>query len=218
MPLYQYRKNELEKTLLFIHVPKTGGTAVETFFRGVGLTGYFDPPTYKPVRPYLKVPPTHYDYEVLRRLFELDALYSFAIVRHPVKRMISQYKWAIEKSTRASTFAQMTFSEFIRLMFAEYRKNENLSAGHYKPQVRFVGEKVTKIFRYEAGLDVIIRRVLEDIGFKPQGQLKLPIVNNSSPRTVEPSESDIQAIRDMYAEDFSAFGYDIDAPTAGRNA
>ena len=190
MPLYQYRKNDSEKTFLFIHVPKTGGTAVETFFRGVGLTGYFDPPTYVPVRPYLKVPPAHYDYEVLRRLFELDSLYSFAIVRHPVKRMISQYKWAIEKSTRASTFAQMTFSEFIRLMFAEYRKNENLSAGHYKPQVRFVGEKVTNIFKYEAGLEVIIRRVLEDIGFKPQGQLKLPIVNNSCLLYTSPSPRD----------------------------
>ena len=99
MPLYQYRKNDIEKTFLFIHVPKTGGTAVETFFRGIGLTGYFDPPTYMPVRPYLTVPPAHYDYAVLRRLFNLDELYSFAIVRDPVKRMISQYKWSIEKSS-----------------------------------------------------------------------------------------------------------------------
>lgn len=207
MPLYQYRNKEAEKTFLFIHVPKTGGTAIETFFRGVGLTGYFDPPTYMPVRRYLKVPPTHYDYDMLQRLFELDSLYSFAVVRNPVNRMISQYKWALEKSTMASTFAQMNFSEFIHMMFAEYKKNENLLSGHYKPQVRFVGEKVTRVFRYEEGLDAIIRRVLEDLGFKPQDDLKIPVVNNSTPRTVVPSESDIQAIRDLYAEDFSAFGY-----------
>ena len=211
MPLYQYRKNDVERTLLFIHVPKTGGTAVETFFRAAGLTGYFDPPTYMPVRPYLKVPPAHYDYEVLRRLFELDALYSFAIVRHPVKRMISQYKWTLEKSTSAEALANTNFSDFLGLMFAEYRRNENLAAGHFKPQVRFVGEKVTKIFKYEAGLEVIIRRVLEDIGFKPQGELKLPVVNNSTARKVDPTAADIELIHSIYSEDYEAFGYSAES-------
>lgn len=207
MPLYQYRKNTQEKTFLFIHVPKTGGTAVETFFRAVGFTGFFDPPTYMPVRPYLRVPPAHFDYEVLRRLFELDSLYSFAIVRDPVKRMVSQYKWSLEKSTSAEALANTSFSDFLRIMFSEYRRNENIAAGHFKPQVRFVGDKVSKIFKYEAGLEIIIRSVLEDIGFRPQGELKLPLVNNSSMRRVEPSAADIGLIRDFYAEDYEAFGY-----------
>ena len=213
MPLYQYRNNDVERTLLFIHVPKTGGTAVETFFRGVGFTGFFDPPTYMAVRPYLKVPPAHYDYAVLWRLFDLDALYSFAIVRHPVMRMISQYKWTLEKSTGAETFAGTGFSDFLARMFAAYKHDENIAAGHFKPQVRFVGEKVTKIFKYEAGLDGIIRRVLEDVGFKPQGDLKLPVVNNAAARKVEPSAADIQMIRAFYAEDYDAFGYGDDMPT-----
>ena len=102
MPLYQLRKGKTEKTVLFIHVPKTGGTAIETYFRAIGFAGYFDPPTYMPVRPYLKVPPTHYDYGVLKRLYNLDALYSFAVVRHPVRRMVSEYRWALEKSTAAA--------------------------------------------------------------------------------------------------------------------
>lgn len=211
MPLYQYRKNEQEKTLLFIHVPKTGGTAVETFFRAAGLTGYFDPPGYMPVRRYLKVPPAHYDYEMLRRLFDLDALYSFAIVRHPVSRMISQYKWSREKSTMADALSKTGFSDFLGLMFSEYRKNENLAAGHFKPQARFVGEKVSKVFKYESGLGSIIRSVLEDCGFQPQGELTLPRVNTSSQMNVVPSASDIDLIQDFYAEDFAAFGYEREA-------
>ena len=207
----------MERTLLFIHVPKTGGTAVETFFRGAGFTGFFDPPTYMPVRPYLQVPPTHYDYAVLRRLFDLDALYSFAIVRHPVKRMISQYKWTLEKSTGAGELANTGFSEFLARMFAEYRRDENIASGHLKPQVRFVGEKVTKIFKYETGLDGIIRRVLEDVGFKPQGELKLPIVNHTAPRKVEPSAADIQLIREFYAEDYEAFGFEAETPAPGKS-
>jgi hypothetical protein len=208
MPLYQYRTQDRETTFLFIHVPKTGGTAIETHLRSIGLTGYFDPPTYMPVRPYLKVPPAHYDYGYLNRLFDLTRLYSFAVVRHPVKRMISEYKWALEVSTLKGPLAQMDFSGFIRRSFEEYRRDENVLSGHFKPQVRFVGEKVTKIFKYEAGLDNVVRHVLRDVGLTFSSEMKIPVVNSTSSRKVVPSDSDIDLIREVYAEDFKAFGYE----------
>lgn len=212
MPLYQLRKGKTEKTVLFIHVPKTGGTAIETYFRAIGFAGYFDPPTYMPVRPYLKVPPTHYDYGVLKRLYNLDALYSFAVVRHPVRRMVSEYKWALEKSTVAATLAGMSFADYLTFMFEQYRRDENVAAGHFKPQVRFVGDKVSKIFKYEAGLENIIGHVLRDVGLSIERQVKLPVVNNTSDRKVVPSAEDIELIKEFYAEDFKAFGYGNDGP------
>ena len=214
MPLYQHRAGTRETTLLFIHVPKTGGTAIEQHLRSIGFTGFFDPPTYMPVRPYLKVPPAHYDYGYLNRLFDLDRLYSFAVVRHPVKRMVSEYKWALERSTLTGPLAGMGFADFIRYMFEQYRSNENVASGHFKPQVRFVGEKVRKIFKYEAGLDSIINRVLQDIGMTVSTQLSLPVVNKTSGRDVVPSDSDVALIREVYAEDFEAFGYSPH-PTGG---
>ena len=207
MPLYQLRKGKTEKTVLFIHVPKTGGTAIETYFRAIGFAGYFDPPTYMPVRPYLKVPPTHYDYGVLKRLYNLDALYSFAVVRHPVRRMVSEYKWALEKSTVAATLAGMSFADYLTFMFEQYRRDENVAAGHFKPQVRFVGDKVSKIFKYEAGLENIIAHVLKDVGLAFEGQVRLPVVNHTAERKVEQSAEGIDLIREFYAEDFTAFGY-----------
>lgn len=211
MPFYQYRKGDLEKTFLFIHVPKTGGTAIETYFRGIGLTGYFDPATYMPIRPYLKLPPAHYDYGVLNRLYNLDSLYSFAVVRHPVRRMVSEYKWALEKSTGAEALAGKSFGDYIRFMFDHYRRDENVAAGHFKPQIRFVGDKVSKIFKYEAGLESIIAHVLKDVGLSIERQVKLPVVNSTSGRKVVPSAEDIALIRDFYAEDFKAFGYEAEA-------
>ena len=208
MPLYQYRAMDRETTFLFIHVPKTGGTAIETHLRSIGLSGYFDPPTYMPVRPYLKVPPAHYDYGYLNRLFDLTALYSFAVVRHPVKRLISEYKWALEKSNRKADLAHMDFSSYIRFMFEEYRRDENMFSGHFKPQIRFVGDKVSKIFKYEAGLDNVVRHVLRDVGLTFNAQVTLPVVNNTSSRKVVPSDSDIDLIAELYAEDFEAFGYE----------
>ena len=213
MPLYQYRAGERDVTLLFIHVPKTGGTAIEAHLRSIGLTGFFDPPTYMPVRPYLKVPPAHYDYDYLNRLFDLDRLYSFAVVRHPVRRMSSEYKWVLERSTLASTLAGMPFSDFIRYMFEQYRRDENVASGHIKPQIRFVGEKERKIFKYEAGLDTIIRRVLQDVGLSADAKITIPVVNKTTDRKVEPTDADIALIREFYAEDFKAFGYDAQPMT-----
>lgn len=211
MPFYQYRKGDVEKTFLFIHVPKTGGTAIETYFRAIGLAGYFDPQTYMPVRRYLKAPPAHYDYGVLNKLFNLDALYSFAVVRHPVQRMVSEYKWALEKSTGAGVLADKSFADYIRAMFDYYRRDENVAAGHFKPQIRFVGDKVSKIFKYEAGLENIIGHVLKDVGLSLEREVKLPVVNSTSQRKVVPSPEDIALIQEFYAEDFMAFGYnDVD--------
>jgi hypothetical protein len=216
MPLYQLRRGETEKTLLFIHVPKTGGTAIETYFRSIGLSGYFDPPTYMPVRPYLKVPPAHYDYGVLTRLFNLDALYSFAVVRHPVRRMVSEYKWAIEKSTASGKLVGMRFADYITYAFEQYRRDENFAAGHLKPQIRFVGDKVSKIFKYEAGLESIIGHVLQDVGLKIERQVKLPVVNNTSGGKVVPTDREIEAICAFYAEDLAAFGYEPTSPEENR--
>jgi len=210
MPLYQYRTKDRETTLLFIHVPKTGGTAIETYLRGIGLTGFFDPPTYMPVRPYLKVPPAHYDYGYLSRLFDLTKLYSFAVVRHPVRRMVSEYRWAVEKSTASAKLARMSFADYITSMLEQYKSDENVAAGHFKPQVRFVGEKVSKIFKYEAGLDNIVTHVLRDVGIRFEGQVKLPRVNHSSVRKVDVSSDDLKLIREFYAEDYSAFGYETE--------
>ena len=211
MPLYQLRKGDKEKTILFIHVPKTGGTAIETYFRGIGLAGYFDPPTYMPVRPYLKVPPAHYDYGVLNRLYKLDALYSFAVVRHPVRRMVSEYRWALEKSTASEKLSKMDFGQYLRFMFEQFKRDENLASGHFKPQVRFVGDKVSNIFKYEAGLEKIVTHVLRDVGLKFEGQAKLPRVNQSAVRKVNVSSNDLKLIREFYAEDYSVFGYETEA-------
>jgi len=208
MPLYQYRAREGEKTFLFIHVPKTGGTAIEAYFQGLGFASYFDPPSYRAVRPYLRVPPAHYDYGFLSRLVNLDSLYSFAVVRHPVRRMVSEYKWALEKTTLAGPMGQLDFGAFIRRMFEQYRRDENTAAGHFKPQIRFVGDKVSKIFKYEAGLENIITHVLKDVGLTLEREVRLPVVNNTSHRDVVPSPEDIALIQDFYAEDFKAFGYD----------
>jgi hypothetical protein len=52
--------------------------------------------------------------------------------------------------------------------------------------------------------------VLRDVGLKFEGQAKLPRVNQSAVRKVNVSSNDLKLIREFYAEDYSAFGYETE--------
>ena len=210
MPIYQLKKDSKDISFLFIHIPKTGGTAIEDYFSSLGLTSYYDPKSYRPIRPYHRIPLAHLDYEMSDKLFNLDVFYSFAIVRNPIQRLISEYRWAIQKSTLPDEVKKYSFSEFIDFAFEEYSKDENFLAGHFKPQRRFVGSKVSKVFKYESGLNTIITDVFRDTGLKISGTISVPIINSSAKLPVKISEPDLALIRKLYADDFSQFGYNYD--------
>jgi hypothetical protein len=199
----------MEKTFLFIHVPKTGGMAIEAYFRAIGLVGFFDPLSYMPVRSYLKVPPTHYDYRLLEQVYNLDRLFSFAVVRHPVQRMVSNYKWLIEKSTAPPTISKIGFADYLDFIFDQYAHDENVSSGHIKPQTRFVGGRVSRVFRYEDGLENAISEVLRHLGLELDRDVRLPVINNTAAKEIEPSQKDVERIYEFYKEDFLAFDYKV---------
>ena len=210
MPLYQLKRDTIDKTFLFIHIPKTGGTAIEKYFKAVGLSSFYDPASYRVIRPFLKIPPAHYDYEICERLFRLEAIYSFAIVRNPLHRMISEYRWAVSNSTLPDSIKKYTFSEFVDFALGKYQQDENFLAGHLKPQRMFVGKNLTKIFKYEQGLNAIVASVFADTGLKPGGAIEIPLVNKSVRLPVKIKDPDVVAIRNMYAGDFELFGYSSD--------
>lgn len=212
MPLYNLKRESVDKTFLFIHIPKTGGTAIESYFTSLGLTGFNDPMSYRAIRPFLKIPPTHFDYELCDKLFRLDRLYSFAIVRNPVQRFISEYRWAIEKSSLPENVKKYSVSDFIKYSFEMYERDENFLAGHLKPQRRFVGSKLSKSFKYEVGLNSIVTEVFRDTGLKPLGKIEIPVINRSSNKSVCLKDTDIEAIYRMYSDDFTLFGYSPDNP------
>jgi hypothetical protein len=207
MPIYHFRKDGLESAFFFVHIPKTGGTAIESYFRSLGLSGFFDPYSYMQIRRILRVPPAHYDYEVCDRLFRLDRMYSFAIVRDPIDRMISEYRWAIERSSISSSLKKLSFSEFLRYALGKYRQDEDFLAGHLKPQSCFVGKRITRVFRYEDGLNKIVTEVLRDVGIPSVGDVNVPKVNTSGRAPVVLSDDDVAFIHETYADDYRKFGY-----------
>lgn len=210
MPLYQVKRGSIDRVLLFVHVPKTGGTAIENYFSSLGLLSFYDPMSYRAVRPFLRIPPTHFDYEMCDRLFRMERLYSFAIVRNPIDRMISEYRWAVQKSNLPDDVRKFSFSEFLGFAFDRYQKDENFLAGHLKPQRRFVGSKLSKVFKYESGLNTIVTEVFRDNGLELAGEIDIPFVNSSKTHPVRITDADIESIHRMYSEDFRLFGYSPD--------
>ena len=141
MPIYQLKDSEKQVTFFHVHIPKTGGTMLEHFFSSMGLRSFGAGHEYMFVRPYLKSPPNHYDMKILEQLFFFDKLYSFAIIRDPLKRFYSQYQWArSNKCTRSDLFIDMTFEDFVIDSFEKYSSNEYFSNESITNSSKFISK------------------------------------------------------------------------------
>ena len=225
MPIYQIQTKDFERRVTFfhVHIPKTGGTMLENFFASIGLRSYGAGPEYMFVRPYLKSPPNHYDMKILEQLFIFEKLYSFAIIRDPIKRFYSQYQWArSNKCTGHAYFERMTFEEFVIDSFEKYSSNEYYMANYIKPQHHFISEKVNRIFKVEDGLENAIRTVFNDLQIKVKSKnknndveilddgWKFPYINKSKPYNKDlVNDNVIKLIKEFYKEDYKKFGYEL---------
>ena len=148
MPLYSIRDGatNTEVAFYFIHIPKCGGTTIETLFEQLNFHTFLAPKDYLAVRKYLKLPPTHFDISLIENMFRLEAIYSFAIVRNPYDRILSDYKWAKTKTNNTQFFQKMSFEEFCVHCFKEYSNNSGYLANHITSQHQFVSKNVNKVF------------------------------------------------------------------------
>ena len=94
MPIFVSPAGDLK--VLFVHIPKCGGGSVEQFLRSYGFRqGMFSiDPAYNSV---LKCSPQHMHAELLLGILRVDRFDCvFSIVRDPVERMLSEYRWRIK--------------------------------------------------------------------------------------------------------------------------
>lgn len=205
---YNCIKTNSQRALFFHHIPKTGGVSVTTALMTLGFQVYPDPKMTKFLRPLLRISPAHFDYELTSKIFNLNGIYGFAIVRHPIRRFVSSYKWAIKKSSLAETYKNLTIDEYAELCFENYKKNKFFNSSHVMPQSEFVEGGHMKIFKYEAGLDTILMKVLQQTDFVFPGQLDVPHLNKSSNQGVSVSKKLHGYLSDFYRRDFELYGYE----------
>ena len=194
--------------LLFIHIPKTGGSSLEMYFSKKFKIPLNDASFFGTVNRFKNVSFQHQTYQSLinnSRLFKINHtnLKILTVVRCPYTRIISDlfyFKYITEQSSPATVFKVIAFK-----YLNSYGKNDN----HKKPQYLFLLDKDGKL------LDTITILKMETLNkdMANLGFTDFNLVANSSHIKKDymsylNSES-IKLINTVYRQDFLHFGYSM---------
>lgn len=149
MPIYTLSTSLKQISILFIHIPKCGGGSIEKFLRDNNLTQFmFSTQVFK----FLVCPPKHRNRcslqhmhaSLLEAVLDINSFdYIFTIVRNPVHRIISEYKWRILDDS-----AQKGFD----MWYEKTRKSFNcynfFRDNHIRPMNEFITRNC-EVFRFE---------------------------------------------------------------------
>ncbi|WP_425044138.1 sulfotransferase family 2 domain-containing protein [Primorskyibacter sp. S87] len=195
---------------VFVHIPKTGGQSVETsFVQAHGLTWETrnelllrvnKDPALGPERLAHLYAQEYYEKgHISRQLY--SAYFSFAIVRHPYDRLLSEYNWRFRRGGPefGSFLDSVTDDDFID-------RNR-----HMRPQTAYVtnpeGEIIVdEIVRFEE----IGKRIPEILAARIGVPTGLPHVNwsKSASRLKHIPKSHLKRVHEMYEDDFELFGFE----------
>ncbi len=189
-----------DKQVLFIHVPKTGGSSIEARLAELGPVQLWARNAWSG----FPCSPQHFHNTFLERLFrEEDFDWAFMIVRHPVSRMVSQYRYETHKYRQP--LPAPPFTLWLRETLLARRDDPYVRDNHMRPQHEFEAFGA-EVFRFEDGLDAPLVAFGRAVGVAVEGVLHWR--KRSAPMPVEPSDADVRMIRRAYAEDFERYGYD----------
>ena len=138
-----------EKRVLFVHIPKTGGTSVEDAMRVQGAQCLFSMRGLHPEQiKFLKCSPQHYHAEILEQLVCKERFNSIVhIIRDPVARLKSEYYWQLAQNQTTQEPL-----EWVESILGEYEADQFVADNHIRPQYQFlvrVGNE--QLLRFEEG-------------------------------------------------------------------
>lgn len=198
MPLYRHDN----KIVFFVHIPKTGGTTVETALKQAGAVEALK---FKSKNPYSKATLQHMHAEVYRLAVDRSFHdWCFTVVRNPYARFASEYKM---KVVDAEDDTETSVADWAIQNFERFREFSYTRDNHIRPQVQFTSKRTT-VFRFEEGLDAPIAKACEVLGLDVP---EIPHAKKGSAGRPKVSERGIEAIRHFYRRDFKKFGYDPDS-------
>lgn len=200
MPLYRHA----DKMVLFVHIPKTGGSTVEEVLNAAGAAQALK---YHKRLGFSRATPQHMTWDVLRHWVPRSFYdYSFAVVREPVARLVSEYRWrgALQEGPLPA------FDVWVNQTFDSYPEYPQMLDNHIRPQAEFVAPHV-QVFRLEDGLQAPVTAGLHALGLGDR-ELRIHHARRSAQDTLQVTLPTLQRVRTFYAKDFKAFGYALDAP------
>lgn len=203
MPVF--RKENL--SILYIHIPKTGGTSIELFFEENGFKADFiDRGGESSLLSVLRCSPQHFHAEILERIFNLRAFnLVFMTVRNPISRMRSEYRM---RSHGVADFTPL--NDWVLATLRRYPCNPYVLDNHIRPQHEFWVQGCRVYRQEEDFMETLVRDIAEATSVKfPKTQMGRSM-HFASPRP----ETDIiqgealEAVLQFYQQDFAKFGYE----------
>jgi hypothetical protein len=191
------------KRLLFIHVPKTGGGAIEAWLKTLAPLHFHS----IGVPLALRCTPQHLRMADFRALFG-DGYFDAAVmvVRNPYDRIASEYRMRATLARQGFWKDAPRFSQWLETNLAAVARDPFHLDNHLRPQWDFHGSGV-EVLRYEDGLVQAAARIAELLDVpKPE---ELPRVNDTSFAGINVvwDLSDRLRVQDFYAKDFEVFNY-----------
>ena len=199
MPIFQKDGS----IVLFIHIPKAGGTSIEQTFLANGWNmRHFDSgedaTTINPVR---KCSPQHQNFNLLNAQFRLERFTKiFCVVRNPLDRIISEYRWQ-----RQHFGVDKCFADWLDCAFDSYSVDRFVFDNHIRPQHYFLGTGV-QVFRLEDGIENCIESLIEEGVLSISTRIPERAMSGSGDAVV-PNSQIAMRIREFYAEDYIQLGY-----------
>lgn len=207
MPVYRREG----RAVLFIHVPKTGGTSVERLFKAGGWEpSYLDTKAGAgSMNSLRRCSPQHMHGALLQSLLRLHRFdLIFTVVRDPLARFRSEYAWRSRKLDDASARAEAV-DKWLQKALASYRENPYHLGNHLRPQHEFLVPGAT-VLRLEDGLAQGLKGLSDahDLGLEGEpARFKNSEAGPVKSRDVEVSAKTRSLLRRFYRRDFSTFGY-----------
>jgi hypothetical protein len=214
------------KLIFFAHVPKAGGSSVEDYlearFGPLALldrdwTARWAAGGWR--RSGLRVSPQHLDAREALRLLPRAPDWSFAVVREPAARLISEYRFQARARRPRRRLTRLGFSAWLRLALAAAAREPTIFDNHLRPQSEMVPEGA-EVFRLEDGLAPLLARLDAVTGTEAPPGLALghALKAAAGAPAVRPRPADLALIGRAYAADYARFGYPAPAPARSRPA
>lgn len=204
------------KILHFVHIPKTGGSTITSYLRSIGQVALYSRERID----CLRSTPQHMDIRTSKTLLPqgfVDA--RFAILRNPVARMHSEFRYrytrlarngegACRKDPNGAVQVELdwgesffgTFDEWVGLVIDKYNQEACACDNHIRPQSDFIDEDV-RVFLFEDGLESVIDWInkFTETSTSPF----IPDTNASVEIPISMSSKTKRIIREFYADDYS---------------
>ena len=209
------------RVILYIHIPKSGGSSIEKVAKEAGWSESFSVrgKSLKELT-YYKATLQHLHADILNMLFNLEEFDSiFTVVRNPFSRLKSEYYWQ-----RSQRITRLGVDEWIDDTFTKYKKNNFIYDNHIRPQVEFVPKcNHVEIFKLEENAIEKTKHLFSKLTPKTSqcDLLKRSLIAKFSGNIIQEKKSvkdpEVEAkfqiyhsdIVDLYKEDFAFFSYEI---------